>query len=141
MRKAVMFLFLLCGAWVVAQTSSSSQTNQDTSNQTSDRTGQNTSSTGGTMKVTGCVSGSDGNYSLIDNSGKTWQLAGDTSRLKDHVGHTVQIRGTSSEAAGTAGGSATSSGSTTASTSNMQTLNVTSLKMISSSCAPSTPSR
>jgi hypothetical protein len=26
---------------------------------------------------------------LTDQSGKTWQLAGDTSKLSDHVGHQV----------------------------------------------------
>jgi hypothetical protein len=50
---------------------------------------------------------------LTDQSGKTWQLAGDTSKLSDHVGHQVRIMGTdnSGSASGSSSGSMGSSAS------------------------------
>jgi|SRR5437899_1327541 cytoskeletal protein RodZ len=68
----------------------------------------------GTKSVEGCIGGAAGSYTLTDSSGKTWQLSGDTSKLGDHVGHTVQ-----------ATGSEDSSGS----------FNVKKVKMLSGSCA------
>src|SRR5215469_4755802 len=57
------------------------------------------------MKVKGCLSGSDGNYTLTDNSGTAYQLSGDTSKLSSHVGHEIQVTGTTAEAAASAVGS------------------------------------
>jgi len=74
--------------------------------------------------VEGCVGGSAGSYTLTDASGKTYQLAGDTSKLAEHVGHQVQVSGT--EEAGTAGAAAPAGG--------QQTLTVKKVKMLSSSC-------
>jgi hypothetical protein len=44
--------------------------------------------------VQGCLSRSSTGYTLTDKSGTPYQLAGDTSKLSDHVGHEVEIRGT-----------------------------------------------
>jgi hypothetical protein len=44
--------------------------------------------------VQGCLSGSAGGFTLTDSSGIAYQLAGDTAKLTDHVGHEVEITGT-----------------------------------------------
>ncbi len=84
---------------------------------------------GNQTTVEGCLSGSDGNYTLTDKSGNTYQLSGDNSMLRDHVGHDVQVTGNMapSTASSTAGGAG----------SNQQIINVASLKHISSTCGTS----
>jgi hypothetical protein len=152
MRKTVVLcLFLLCAVWAFAQTSptqpsSPSQSSSPSSSQVPDQnasptSGQNSqmgssqSSSGNETKVTGCLNGSSGNYTLTDSSGKTWQLSGDTSKLSEHVGHQVEITGTpasaSSSTGNPGGASAGSSGS-----SEQSTLNVTSMKHIATTCTP-----
>ena len=87
MRKIVVLsFFLLCAVWAFGQTypqSSSPSQNQ------SSASSQSSSPSGGETKVEGCLNGSNGNYTLTDTSGKTWQLSGDTSKLSDHVGHKI----------------------------------------------------
>jgi hypothetical protein len=103
MPKTVMLVLalLVSSAWLTAQEypqTGSSQTGNTAA-------GQNT--------IQGCLQGSNGNYTLTADSGTTYQLQGDDSMLSKHVGHEVQITGTSSGAgrssqatpnAGTAGG-------------------------------------
>ncbi len=116
---------LLCAMWVAAQTYPNQSSNQSSS-QASNAAGQTT--------VQGCLSGSNGNYSLTDSSGNTYQLAGDTSTLSEHVGHTVKITGTTaSSSASSKGTSKTPSSSSGANA--QPTLNVSSVKHISSSCS------
>src|SRR5215470_7553241 len=67
--------------------------------------------------VEGCLSGSAGNFTITDASGTTYQLAGDTSKLSDHVGHEVKVWGES-------GGSSASASGATSSASSQPTLNV-----------------
>jgi hypothetical protein len=87
------------------------------------------------------LSGSAGSWTLTDQSGKAWQLAGDTSKLSDHVGHQVRIMGTDSSASSSgasAGGSSSPSSGASAggSASGTQpTFTVKKVKMISSSCS------
>jgi len=151
MRKTVVLcLFLLCAVWAFAQTSPSqpsspSQSSTPSSSQQPDQSANpsssqgsmssSQSSSGSETKVTGCLSGSSGSYTLTDSSGKTWQLSGDTSKLSDHVGHKIEITGTpasaSSSASNPGGASAGSSSS-----SEQSTLNVTSMKHIATSCTP-----
>jgi hypothetical protein len=108
---------LLSTAWLCAQTypqTGSSQTR---------------SSNSGKTTVTGCLQGSEGNYTLTDNAGMTYRLEGDTSKLSAHVGHEVQITGTastSSEASSTTG--AATGGA------HESTLTVQSVKHISKTC-------
>ena len=55
--------------------------------------------------VQGCLTRSAEGFTLTDNSGTAYQLAGDTTKLTDHVGHQVEITGTtavSGEAPGAA---------------------------------------
>ena len=74
MRKALTLGLglLLAGAMSVAQTYPSSTPDQ-TQTQTS---AQSTATSGGQMTVQGCLRGSDGNWTLTDQSGTTWKLMG-----------------------------------------------------------------
>jgi hypothetical protein len=86
-------------------------------NPPSGRSGAKSSQT----SVEGCLQGSDGNFTLTDNSGTTYQLQGDTSKLSKHVGHDVQITGSTSS-------------SNAASSNSGTTLTVDKMKHISESC-------
>jgi hypothetical protein len=81
---------------------------------------------------------------LTDQTGKTWQLAGDTSKLSDHVGHQVRIMGTdnssSASSSGSMGSSTNSSSGSSAtgagsSSGSQPTFTVQKVKMISSTCS------
>jgi hypothetical protein len=61
---------------------------QDTSQTGIGHTGT-TASTEATLE--GCLQGSDGNYTLTDRHGRTYQLQGSASKLATHAGHEVQI--------------------------------------------------
>ncbi len=166
MRKTSLItaILLLSAVWAVAQTSpssspqsttppASSQTSPSstspsqqpatpdasstTTQTTTTQTTQTSSDSGNSIE--GCLSGSAGSWTLTDQSGKTWQLAGDTSKLSDHVGHQVRITGTdnssSASSSGSTGSSPSSSASGAGSSSGSQsTFNVQKVKMISSSC-------
>ena len=43
--------------------------------------------------IEGCLQRSEGQYSLIDDTNTIHHLAGGGSKLKDHVGHQVEITG------------------------------------------------
>jgi hypothetical protein len=128
-RILMLALALLCStAWVQAQ---QDQYPQNPQNPPSGSSQAGTSA--GETSVEGCLQGSNGNFTLTDKSGTTYQLSGDTSKLSKHVGHEVQI--TSS----TSGSSAASSTSSMPQGgSQQQTLTVDKVKHISESCkAPS----
>jgi hypothetical protein len=146
----LMSVLLLGGAWAAAQTSpsqsSSSPANQGSSNasQTSSASQTSADNSGNQTKVEGCLSSSNGSYTLTAADGTAYQLSGDTSQLNDHVGHEVQITGTktpasASSSSGNAGASTASSGQT--GSSNQPTLNVSSFKHISKTCSNSGSSR
>ncbi|HEV8182019.1 MAG TPA: hypothetical protein VGQ61_06570 [Candidatus Angelobacter sp.] len=175
MRKTFLItaILLLSAAWAVAQTSPSTpqSTTPDTSSQqstspsstspsqqpdTSSTTTQTTTtqttqtSSNSSTSIEGCLSGSAGNWTLTDQSGKTWQLAGDTSKLSDHVGHQVRLMGSdnSSSASGssspsssspTSSNPSSSAGATGAGSSSgtQSTFTVNKVKMISSTCSTS----
>ena len=119
-------VLLLSGAWVAAQSTSSSSGSSQTGSSTASQSGSDAGQASGSQSVEGCLSGSDGKYTLTDKQGTTYQLSGDTSKLAEHVGHEVRITGTSSSA----GGSATS----TAGAGGSQSLDVKSVKHISKTC-------
>jgi hypothetical protein len=152
-------ILLLSTAWVVAQTAptspstsqtspstqqstSPSQSTPDSSSSTTQTTTTQTTqtSTENEASIEGCLNGSAGSWTLTDSTGKTWQLAGDTSKLGDHVGHQVRISGSEASASaspssGAAGGAASTAPSGAGSSSSSQpTFNVKKVKMISSSC-------
>ena len=97
----------------------------------------------GQTTVQGCLQGSDGNYTLTDNSGTTYTLQGDTSKLSAHVGHEVQITGTTSgaSAASPSAGAGTTNPTTGTPTTGAQqsTLTVQNMKHISKTCKSANP--
>jgi hypothetical protein len=115
----------------------SSTTTQTTTTQTTQTSSDSANS------IEGCLNGSAGNWTLTDQSGKTWQLSGDTSKLSDHVGHQVRLMGTDNSGSGSSGsnGAATNpssgAGATGAGSSSgsQSTFNVKKVKMISSTCS------
>lgn len=111
-------ILLLTTAWAVAQYGS----------QSSSTSGSDMSKT----TIEGCLAGSDGNYTLTDKSGTTYQLAGDTAKLQNHVGHTIQVTGTSASNDGSMTGK--QSGSMSAPSDAQPTFNVTSFKHVSATC-------
>lgn len=119
-----------------ATPNTSSTTTQTTTTQTTQTSSDNSNS------IEGCLAGSAGNFTLTDQSGKSWQLAGDTAKLGDHVGHQVRITGSEASGAGSssspssAGAGSTASGAGAASGS-QPTFTVTKVKMLSSSCPSS----
>jgi hypothetical protein len=106
-------------SWAVAQDSTSGQTSP--------------TGAGGQMTVEGCLSGSNGNFTLTDKNGMSYQLTGDTAKLTEHVGHEIKVTGTSGSAGAGASGSTAPSG-TAGSAGAGQTLEVTSVKHVSKSC-------
>jgi len=121
MRQIFLLLsILLLGlSWAVAQDTTSVQTS---------RTGA-----GGQMTVEACLSGSNGNFTLTDKNGMSYQLTVDTAKLTEHVGHEIKVTGTSESAGAGASGSTEPSG-TASSASGGHALQVTSVKHISKSC-------
>jgi hypothetical protein len=117
-------VLLLSVSWVAAQDSASP--GQTSSNQTS--ASQSDSNAAGSQTIEGCLSGTNGKYTLTDSQGKSYDVSGgDSAKLANHVGHEVKITGTVSS------GSASSTGSQMGSSSG-QTLEMTSMKHISKTC-------
>jgi hypothetical protein len=110
----ILSIMLLGLTWAVAQ---------DSTGATPSRAGQSAS---GQTTVEGCLSGSNGNFTLTDKHGTTYQLTGDTATLTEHVGHEVKVTGTPSS--GAAGESASAGAGSS------QTLQVSSVKHISKTC-------
>ena len=114
MVRTIAFVMLLaCASWAIAQT---------------DAKPSSQAGSMGEKTVQGCLSGSQGNYTLTDKAGNTYQLAGDTSKLAEHVGHKDEVTGTTGGAP--SGGTATAGGSA-----GQLTLNVSSIKHMASSCS------
>src|SRR5215472_10294763 len=122
MRKPLLLslLLLMSALWLQAQSSSS----------------QTAGAAGSPTIVQGCLSGSAGSYTLTADNGTTYTLSGDTSGLKDHVGHEVQITGktSGSSASSTSSASSASTGAAGAAGAAGQTLEVQSMKHISPTC-------
>jgi len=98
---------------------------QDTTGATPSRAAGQSAS--GQTTVEGCLSGSNGNFTLTDKHGTTYQLTGDAATLSEHVGHEVKVTGTSSSGTGAAGGASAGAGSS-------PTLQVSSVKHVSKTC-------
>jgi hypothetical protein len=110
---------LLSAAWLQAQDQYGSQAG-------SSQTGTAAS---GQTTVQGCLQGADGNYTLTDKSGTTYQLQGDTKKLTAHVGHEVQITGSTSGASATSSSMGAQAGGA-----QQPTLTVQSMKHVSKAC-------
>jgi hypothetical protein len=120
-------VLLLSAAWLQAQqypqTGSSPSSAAPTSSSQADSSQSGSSSS---QTVEGCLQGSAGNFTLTDNAGTTYQLAGDTSKLTEHVGHQVQIKGSTS--------GASPAGATAGAAGGQQTLTVESIKHVAKTC-------
>jgi len=139
MRQLLLLVsVLLLGlSWAVAQDSTSSPQSSPSSGsaQSSDSSASGQTSrtgTGGQMTVEGCLSGSNGNFTLTDKNGMAYQITGDTAKLSDHVGHEIKVTGTSASGAGADGATGAAAGSAAG-----QTLEVTSVKHVSKTCKSS----
>jgi hypothetical protein len=91
---------------------------------------KNGTSASGQTTLQGCLQGSDGNYTFTDKAGTTYRLEGDTSKLSAHVGHEVQITGSTTSASASTN---PTTGTPTAST-QQPTLTVQNVKHISKTC-------
>lgn len=142
MRQILLFIsiMLLGVSWAVAQSSSTPSSSgssagygaqqgagQD-STATAAGSGKQAHSGAGQMTVEGCLSGSNGNFTLTSKNGKTYELTGDTATLTEHVGHEVKVTGMSG--AGETGSAASAGGAAGSG----QTLQVSSVKHISKTC-------
>jgi hypothetical protein len=126
MRHLLLLTVLLLGSsWAVAQNEQSPTPPNRTTNGEQPATPTNA---GGDMTVQGCLSGSAGNYMLTDQNGTMYQLAGDTAKLSEHVGHEIKVTGSTSS---TATGGGNTSGTMESS---KQTLQVSSFQHISKTC-------
>jgi Protein of unknown function (DUF5818) len=124
-------VLLLSLSWALAQDATQGSTTPARGTNPMN-SGQN-SAASSEKTVTGCLSGSNGSFTLTDKHGKSYQLTGDNAKLSEHVGHEVKVTGTPSPSA--SGATAGAPGSTTAGgTGAEQSLEVTSLKHISKSC-------
>jgi hypothetical protein len=131
MPKILTLVFALLCATAMLQAQNSSQQDPATggaqpgsSNQMS---GSNQTGAAGQVSVQGCLQGSNGSYTITDANGTTYQVQGDNAKLSKHVGHQVEITGS------TSGSSASSAGG--ASAGSQQTLTVTKVKHLSGSCS------
>lgn len=80
---------LLGSAISVAQSAQSSTPSVGTQDQDSSMSAQ---AAGAVLR--GCLSGSDGNYTLTDHNGTIYHLVGAASQLRDSVGHELAVTGT-----------------------------------------------
>lgn len=124
MRRLLLLLsvLLLGVAWAIGQDST-------TPGSTASSQSQQARTSAGETTVEGCLSGSNGNFTITDKNGTSYQLTGDTAKLSEHVGHEVKVTGVSGSAATGASGSAESSAGATG-----HSLQVTSVKHISKTC-------
>jgi Protein of unknown function (DUF5818) len=128
-------VLLLGLSWAVAQDATQGSSSPQSGSSAGSGSGQMSGQTGsaaGQKTVTGCLSGSNGSFTLTDKHGKSYQLTGDTAKLTEHVGHEVKVTGSASSS-GSAGSSSAASG-TTGSAGAGQSLEVTSVKHVSKSC-------
>jgi hypothetical protein len=121
-------ILLLSAAWLQAQQYPQAGSSPSSASPSSSQSDSSQSGSASSQTVEGCLQGSDGNFTLTDKSGMTYQLAGDTSKLTEHVGHEVQIKGSTSGAGGAAGATAG------AAAGGEQTLTVESVKHVSKTC-------
>jgi hypothetical protein len=118
-------VLLLGACWAAAQ--DSGQTNPN-----SQPMGQSTAAPGGgETTVQGCLSGSNGSFTLTDKNGNSYQLTGDTAKLSEHVGHEVKITGSAESASSPSAGGSTAGASANGASRSLQ---VSSVKHISKSC-------
>ena len=97
MKSLVVVFTLLLSAILLAE--------QDTSNP---QPGSNPGDTATSPQtIQGCLKGGGNTFTLTDDSGTTYQVEGDSAKLKKDVGHEVQVVGTVGKASGSTSSSST----------------------------------
>jgi hypothetical protein len=136
MRQLLLLLsVLLLGAcWAAAQDSSSQPSPSSSSPSQSSSAGQSSAGGGSETTVQGCLSGSNGSYTISDKNGTTYQLTGDTAKLSEHVGHEVKVTGTASAAGSTSPSSGGSAAGASSGSASQQSLQISSVKHVSKTC-------
>ena len=123
MRKSCFLAaILLLSVWAFAQTAPPAEQQSNAAQAASQQSGTDRAGNA----IEGCLAGSPGSFTLTDSSGKIYQLAGDTAKLNEHVGHTLLISGSQKGGADPQGGSSA-----------QPTFVVQKVKMVSSSCSTS----
>src|SRR5260370_27852751 len=116
MRHLLLLSVLLLGvSWAAAQNNPSQTTPTGAGSETT---------------VQGCLGGSDGNYTLTDKNGTSFQLTGDTAKLSEHVGHEIKVTGTASSASASPSGGTASGTMGQPSSTSQQAIQLTSVKHI-----------
>jgi len=87
--------------------------------------------------VKGCIRIAADHFTLTDDSGTTYQLQGDTSNVSAHVGHEVQITGSSSTTNSDSSTGNMQPGASQASQSQPPTLVVEKIQHVADSCPTS----
>src|SRR5262245_9955161 len=118
-------ILLLAAGMAFAQSSTTPDQSTTPSQSASQSSSSNT--------IQGCLSGSDNNFTLTDQSGKTYVLKAEGQDLKAHVGHTVSVQGRPMSASESGAASSTGAASTSAS-SGQESFHVDSVQMISDKC-------
>jgi len=117
MRILFVFAFLFTAAWTQAQQPSSTGYGSRGSSGSAQRT------------IEGCLQGSDGNYVVTEQSGRSYSLVGDVWKLTPYIGRQVSVSGT------TYGAGATDSTIGAEATGNpLPILNVHGAKQVSAAC-------
>ncbi len=134
MRHLLLISVLLLGAsWAVAQSDSTNAQSPAARPSTSGQNDAMPASSGGSTSVQGCLTSSNGKFTLTGDDGNTYQLSGDAATLSHHVGHEIKVTGSVSsetDAMQPQGGGSESGNMGTA----KQKLEVTSVKHISKTC-------
>src|SRR5450755_3566105 len=80
MRRIVLLssILLLSAAWAVGQYSSGSDDKRADASK---------------VTIEGCIAGAAGNYTLTDQLGGSYQLTGNTEKVKSHVGEVLRVTG------------------------------------------------
>ena len=142
MKKLLLVYFactvLVCLVAVAQSTKQDYPATQDTA-KTNAQEKQAEKPAKGTMTVTGCLQKGDevGEFSIAGEDGKVWGLRSSTVKLEDHVGHKVTVAGTASGESKAEAKKEKKEGEVenASQKEEYRDLSVTSLKMISDTCA------
>ena len=142
MKKLLLVYFactvLVCLVAVAQSTKQDYPATQDTA-KTNAQEKQAEKPAKGTMTVTGCLQKGDevGEFSIAGEDGKVWGLRSSTVKLEDHLGHKVTVAGTVSGESKAEAKKEKKEGEVenASQKEEYRDLSVTSLKMISDTCA------
>jgi hypothetical protein len=87
----LLWLLMMVAAMASAQTASHSSFASPSGNQNMATSGHTSAPSDNDLR--GCLSGSKGNYTLLDHNGKTHKVTGDDHALWNETGHEVDLTG------------------------------------------------